>query len=390
MNLFGKEGPLEQSLGVDIGSREMKLVLLSRSGDSMTVDLVKSVTLPAGSVLEGVIEDRKELAKILRETLAHTGASSVQAVLSIPTQAATLRWVSLPQLPPDEHRVAASYKVKKHLPYPIEDAYLSTTPVQEMDEDGVGESLVISVPMPVIASRAFTAERAGLKPVAAELQAQALLRIVERSLRHRSPLLRDASMTIVDIGGSATEMYVVQNQKLQFIRSVRFGSSRIARKVAEELGVSETLGHSMIANPEGFLDAEGILSLPYEGQSIKVSVKAELDTLLKEISRLMRYFRSLHAERSYAGILDHMMLCGGFSNVHGLDTYLEQQLKVRIEPLEPFNHMTFNVSNEAFELASNSENTFAIAVGLALSQFDTEEIEETQDVNNDFAWARGA
>lgn len=389
MSFFPKDDA-RQALGVDIGGRDMKLVLLSKTSGTMTVDAVKCVALEAGTVLGGVIQDKKDLARTLKTALSDASLGSVSAVLSVPTQLATLRWVSLPQLPPDEHRVAASFKVKKHLPYPIEDAYLSTTPPQVLDEQGVGESLVISVPRHVIASRAFSIERAGLKMVAAELEAQALLRILERGLSSRSPLLRDASMTIIDIGGSKTEMYVVQNQKLQFIRSVRFGSSRIARKVAEELGISEPLGHKMLSNPNGQLDSDGILSLPYEGQSIKISIKTEIEVLLKEISRLMRYFRSLHAERSYAGILDHMMLCGGFANLNGLTEYLESQLKVRIEPLEPFEGMTFNVSNEAFELASQSQKSFAIAVGLALSQFDSEEIEETEDVNNDFIWARGA
>lgn len=379
-----------QALGVDIGSREMKIVLLSQTGNTMTVDAVKSVALEPGTVLDGVIQNRKDLANTLKTAVADADAGSISAVVSVPTQQATLRWVSLPQLPPDEHRVAASYKVKKHLPYPIDDAYLSTTPVQVLDEEGVGESLVISVPKQVIASRAFAIERAGLKIAAAELEAQALLRILERGLHHRSSILRDSSMTIIDVGGSATDMYVVQNQKLQFIRSVRFGSARIARKIAEELLISESLGSSMLSNRDGYLDAEGILSLPYEGHTIKLKIKTELDTLLKEIGRLMRYFRSLHAERSYAGILDHMMLCGGFANLNGLSEYLETQLKVRIQPLEPFDGMTFNVSNEAFELASHSQNSFAIAVGLALSQFDTEEIQETEDVNNDFIWARGA
>jgi type IV pilus assembly protein PilM len=379
-----------QALGVDIGSRDMKLVLLSKQDGSVSVDAVKCVPLEPGLVLDGVIQDRKALAKIVRQSLAGERIGSVPTAISVPTNQATLRWVSLPQLPNDEHRIAAAYKVKKHLPYPIEDAYLSTTPVQVMDEEGLGESLVISVPRHVISSRAFAIERAGLKPAAAQLEAQALLRILERSLTHRSPLLRDASMTMVDIGGANTEMYVVQYQKLQFIRSVRFGSSRIARKVAEELGTSESLASKMLANPEGSLDADGVLTLPYEGQSIKVSVKDELDVLLKEIGRLMRYFRSLHAERSYAGILDHMMLCGAFANLRGLSEYLEDHLKVRMEPLEPFAGMTINVSNEAFEFASANQNSFAVAVGLALSQFDSEEIEETEDVNNDFVWARGA
>ncbi|HVT11079.1 MAG TPA: type IV pilus assembly protein PilM [Fimbriimonadaceae bacterium] len=380
----------KHALGVDIGNRDLKLVLLSRVGDSMSVDAVKIVPLERGVVLDGVIQDRKDLARTLRQALADIDLGAISTVISVPTQFATLRWVSLPQLPPAEHRIAASYKVKKHLPYPIDDAFLSTTPVHETNEDGIGESLVISVPRQVIASRASAVERAGLNPVAAELEAQAILRILERSLTHRSPLLRDASMTIIDVGGAKTEMYVVQNQKLQFIRSVRFGSTRICNRIADELSVSESLGHAMLANPEGHVDADGILTLPYEGQSIKISIKAELDVLLKEIARLMRYFRSLHAERSYAGILDHMMLCGGFANLAGLGDYLAEQLKVRIEPLEPFGTMTFNVSNEAFELASQSQNSFAIAVGLALSQFDSEEIEETEDVNNDFIWARGA
>lgn len=389
MKFFSKDSA-PQALGVDIGSREMKLVLLSNVSGTMTVDAVKSVMLEPGTVLDGVIQDRKDLAKTLQDAIKGANFANIAVGISVPTQFATLRWVSLPQLPPDEHRVAASFKVKKHLPYPIEDAYLSSTPPQVTDEEGLGESLVISVPRQVIASRAYAIERAGLKAVAAELEAQAILRILERGLTHRSPLLRDASMTIIDVGGSKTEMYVVQNQKLQFIRSVRFGSSRVARKIAEEMDVSESIGHNMLSNPEGSLDSEGVLSLPYEGHSVKVSIRSELDILLKEIARLMRYFRSLHAERSYAGILDHMMLCGGFANLQGLSQYLENQLKVRIEPLEPFDGMTFNVSNDAFELASLSRNSFAVAVGLALSQFDSQEIEETEDVNNDFIWARGA
>lgn len=387
---FLKKDHTKQVLGVDIGTRDLKLALLSRSNGTISLDAVKSVPLESGLILDGIVQNRKDLAKTLRDSLASARVHGVPAVMSVPSPFATLRWVSLPQLPPDEHKVAASYKVKKHLPYPIEDAYLSTTPVQVMNDEGVGESLVISVPKQVIASRAFAIERAGLKPVAAQLEGQALLRILERSLTHRSPLLRDASMTMVDIGGMNTEMYVVQYQKLQFIRSVRFGASRVARKVAEELGVSESLAAKMLANPEGHVDLDGILTLPYEGQAIKVSVKAELDMLLKEIARLMRYFRSLHAERSYAGILDHMMLCGAFSNLSGLREYLEAHLKVRIEPLEPFAGMTINVSTEAFDLASQNQNSFAVAVGLALSQFDSEETEETTDVNNDFIWARSA
>lgn len=389
MNLLNREES-PKALGIDIGSRDMKLVLLSKVSDTITIDGVQIVPLEAGTVLDGVIQDRKELSKTLRRAIGGGNLKEISVVMSVPTQFATLRWVSLPQLPPDEHRVAASFKVKKHLPYPIEDAYLSSTPAAVTDEEGLGESLVISVPRPVISSRAFAIEGAGLKVVSAQLEAQALLKVLERSLSHRSALLRDASMTIVDIGGSNTEMYVVQNQKLQFLRSVRFGSGRIASKVAAELGVSDELGNKMLANPGAYLDEDGILGLPFEGQALKISIKLEIDILLKEISRLMRYFRSLHAERSYAGILDHMMLCGGFANIKGLAAYLEERLKIRIEPLGPFDAMTFNLSNEAFELASESQNTFAVAAGLALSQFDSEEIQETEDVNNDFIWARGA
>jgi type IV pilus assembly protein PilM len=379
-----------QALGVDIGNREMKLALLSQSGSTITVDTLKTVPLDPASVLDGVIQDRKDVALTLRSAMSGEDLRAISAVVSIPTSNATLRWVSLPQLPPHEHHVAASYKVKKHLPYPIEDAYLSTSPVQVLNEDGIGESLVISVPRHVIASRALAIERAGLRLAAAELEGQALLRVLERSLRHRSTLLRDASMTMIDIGGSNTEMYVVQNQKLQFLRSVRFGASRIARKVGLELGISEAIGHEMLANPESRVDADGVLTIPNSGFDIRVPITFELDVLLREIGRLMRYFRSLHAERSYAGVLDHMMLTGGIANLNGLDRYLEQNLKVRLVPLEPLAGTTLNVSKDAFALASQSQSTFAIAVGLALSQFDSQQFEEAEDDVNDFIWARSA
>src|SRR5579862_6491712 len=221
------------SLGVDIGTRMIKVIGLSTKGDNLEIQAAINFKSPEDLIANGVIQEPKAFGRILARELVPTGCRFQQTVFSIPTNLAVLRWINLPNLPADELRQAAQYKVKRHLPFPVEEAYVEATPPAIEESEETGTSLVIAVRRDIVASRAQAMLYAGLEPIRAELEAQAILRVIERRLNTLSVLWRDASMTIIDIGGSNTHMYVVQNQRLQFMRGVKFGASLFGQAVAE-------------------------------------------------------------------------------------------------------------------------------------------------------------
>lgn len=392
MHLFPDSRARPLSVGLDIGSRMVKFMGMDQSGGRPEIDIAGAFELPVDTVSQGVVVNRRAFAKTLRRELHEVLTRPGQVAFSIPSNEATLRWMTLPRLGPEELREAAKFKVKRHLPYPVSEAYLEVSQPEdeEDDDDGGVTSLVVAVRQNVVDSRAEAILGAGMEPVRAELEAQALLRIVERRLSLRSVLWRDASLTIIDVGGTNTHMYVVQNQRLQFIRGVRFGSEMFSQAVSQTLDCSMASASELLNLPGSSLDPNGIARINNEEVIAVVDLSKELEKLTREFLRLLRYFRSLHPERSYAGILDHVIICGGLVGMNGFAEYLEQNLGLRVERARPIAGILAHFDRETFGSISNRQEAFTIATGLALSGIKGYKGVGKQNVDREFAWTRGA
>ncbi|RYG71072.1 type IV pilus assembly protein PilM, partial [bacterium] len=374
------------ALGVDIGSRSVKILLARSTAERLVIETAGSFDIPDGLVAGGVIVDPREFGRTLAKYLAHVGAESADAVFSVPSSLAVLRWLALPDLPPAELTDAARYKVKRHLPFPVESAYIAASRDSAADD---GQAMVVAVPRAAIDSRAEAMLHAGLRPVHAEIEAQAILRVMERRLSRRGALWRDASLTILDIGGTSTHMYVVQSRRLQFIRGVKFGASIFHDAVARDLNIDLARTHGLMAHADTRLEKRGRLLIPMNGDTAIVNVEAELEKLTREFLRLMRYFRSLHPERSYAGILDHAVLCGGLVGLKGLDGFLQATLGLRIEMARPIAGLMTRFSPETFAAVSHRQEAFTTAMGLALAGLSHDTAGTGQeDGNREFVWKR--
>lgn len=120
-------------------------------------------------------------------------------------------------------------------------------------------------------------------------------------------------------------------------------------------------------------------------------VQAELEKLTREFLRLLRYFRSLHPERSYAGILDHVIICGGLASLPGFADYLHSVLELRVEKARPFAGMVGKFNKETFDVIANRQEAYTVGVGLALSGLQGG-IKTKGEIHGgrEFAWARSA
>lgn len=378
------------AVGLDIGSRMVKYLHVTQSGLRIEIEEAGSFEVPQGTVVDGVVVDRRTFARTLKRHVLHHTSKETPVTFSIPSSLATLRWLALPKMPPEDLREAARFRVKRHLPFPVSNAYLEVSQPDVPEYEGEVQSLVVAVQKPVVDSRAEALVAAGLQPIRAELEAQAILRVVERRLSQRSALWRDASLTIIDVGGTNTHMYVVQNQRLQFIRGVKFGSDLFVQAVMNALEVSGTEASDLLDAPGTSLSPEGIGSFEVPQGAAIVDLSGELDKLTREFLRLLRYFRSLHPERSYAGILDHVVVCGGLVGLRGFAEYLERQLGLRVERARPIAGMLAHFDRETFANIANRQEAFTIATGLALSDSAIGEGARKSHAERDFAWTRYA
>ncbi|MCB8932594.1 MAG: type IV pilus assembly protein PilM [Fimbriimonadaceae bacterium] len=380
-----------RSLGIDVGSQAIKFVAADLVAERVDVQTAGSFTIPLGLVTDGIVRDPKRFGRSVRAQLLEAEVACTSTVFSVPSNLAVLRWLNMPLLEPDELREAARFKVKRHLPFPVEDAYVEASPPESVDEEGQGPALIIAVRRDVVDSRAEGLECAGLEPIGAELEAQAILRVAERRLGEQSALWRDASLTIIDVGATNTHMYVVQNQQLQFIRGVKFGANLISQTVADALDLATEEADALLSRPETVLNPDGVLHLCVEGLPACMRIQPALERLTREFLRLLRYFRSLHPERSYAGILDHVLVCGGLASLNGFAEYLEQELGLRVERARPFAGTIAKFSKSSFENVVNRQEAYTVVMGLALSGLESTRKDQGEaGLGHQFAWSRAA
>lgn len=381
---------IDVSMGLDFGSRSVKGVVLEQVVDRIDIDSVINVEIESGFSSGAVISEPKKLGKFLKQVGRRNDIANADVVFSIPSSAATMRWLSLPPgLDAAERRDVARFKLKRHLQFDVEDACIEVSEARSDLGDGA-QSLVIAVPRQIVESRAESIQYAGWNPVRAELEAQAILRVIERKLNVESVMWRDASLTIIDIGGVHTQMYVVQNQHLQFIRGVKFGAENIVQSIAAIAEVDIETARCILEHPKTTLSDSGTLTSDFVGGSYRLDVSAELEKLSREFLRLLRYFRSLHPERSYAGILDHAVLCGGLAGLNGLEKFLSKNLGLRVEGARPVAGMTAKFNHESFLRLQGQQEAFSVVVGLALAGLHSSiELKEAQNAI-EFSWYRSA
>lgn len=90
------------------------------------------------------------------------------------------------------------------------------------------------------------------------------------------------------------------------------------------------------------------------------AMAGELDEFVAEVRRSIDYFKGK------GGDVHRILLCGGGSNLKGLDSMLERAIGIKAEALDPFKGMAISAKKLEFGMLENHRAEYAVAVGNAL------------------------
>jgi|GEM_PF-1048555 len=171
------------------------------------------------------------------------------------------------------------------------------------------------------------------------------------TLRFQNQTDEGGLRVLLDIGGSATSINLIQDGILAYSRVIHFGGRDFTASIAEELNMS-------------FADSEDLkleygMSREQEGEGdLKVSqaLQSALRTLLKEVDLTLGAYFSLMGSRSLCGIT----LFGGGSNLEGIRDALAEEYQIPITMGDPFQGL------RVFADIKGPRGSYSVAVGLAL------------------------
>jgi type IV pilus assembly protein PilM len=341
-------------LGLDISSTTIKLLELSRHGDSFRVENYSVRPLPPNAVVEKNINDPEAVAQVIKATITQCRTKVKDCAVAVAGSSVITKLIEMPSgLSEDAMELQISIEADQYIPFPLDEVAL------DFDIQGPSarnpnqvEVLLAACRRENVEARSTVLQLADLRPKVVDVEAYTMERAF-RLIREQLDDQQDQVVAIVDIGSTMTTLSVLVDGKTIYTREQLFGGRQLTEEIQRRYGLSE--------EEAGLAKKQGGLPDDY-GPEVLEPFK---ESVVQQVTRSLQFFFS---STQYNDV-DHIVLAGGVSSMRGLAEVIEAKLGTSVTVANPFANMSVASRVNSTALA-NDAPALMIATGLALRSFD--------------------
>lgn len=338
------------AVGLDISADTVRFIEFEPSTkEGLVVSRFASKSEP-GLKVNGRVVDKKRVKETLTALAREHKLSFVN--VSLPEEQGYLAHMRIPYVSTKEVRGAIELHLEEYVPIPLSDAIFDYTIIGgEHAARKRGElDLVISVlPRSVVDEYLDILKDTGLRIKSFEFESQAMARAIV-------PKADNGTFLVVDIGKTATCVFVAAKGIVQFSALLDIGGHTLTQALVAAAGVTYDEAEALKIK-FGLLGGEKEAPL----RSAMLPVVADLRArLLRHYS----YWQTHHNEKA-GGNIECIYLTGGGANLRGIEECLATGIDVKVVVANPW----VNISSfDAYvpPVPSRDSQGFAVAIGLAL------------------------
>lgn len=341
-------------LGLDVSSTSVKLLELSRHGDSYRVENYAVRALPANSVVEKNINDVEAVAQVVKAVVQTSRTKVKDAAVAVAGSSVITKVIDMPgDLSEDDMELQISIEADQYIPYPLEEVAIDfdIQGPSAKSEDRV-DVLLAACRRENVDIRATMLELADLNPKVIDVEAYTMERafaLVQEQLEDQD----EQVVAVLDIGATMTTLSVLVDGKTIYTREQLFGGKQLTEEIQRRYGLS--------AEEAGLAKKQGGLPDDYEPEVLDPFK----DAVVQQVTRSLQFFFS----SSQYNDVDHIVIAGGVASLEGLSNLVEEKLGTSVTIANPFANMSVSSRVNATALA-NDAPSLMIAVGLALRSFE--------------------
>lgn len=308
--LFYKDKPL---FGLDIGFNTIKVMQLTADGKDTVVEGYGVANFDSAAINDGVITDYEALARAAVELFDNNIIGSIstrRVVATIPASRAYSRVMSVPtKLSKKELDEAVKFEAEQYIPIPIDDLYLDYMAAVTVGDNR--EVLVVAIPKSIVDSYMKFFALVGLEVVALETTISSASRIIAKAENSG-----DIPTILIDLGSLSVDL-TVYDKNLVVNGTIPGGGDDFSIRIAEKLSIDKSEANN-------YKTKYG-LGVSKKQAEIREALKPQLDSLVKEIRRVVRYYEERTEGKTTIG---QIITMGGGANMPGLVDYLTDNLRI--------------------------------------------------------------
>lgn len=332
--------------GLDVGFSSIKVMQMEWTNKKANVIGYGYNRFDANLVKDGVITDIEALAKCGFELFDKQVIGEIdtrRVAITIPGTRTFNRIIKLPKMSNKELAEAVHAEAEQYIPVAIDELYLDYEIINRTADEL--ELLAVAVPKKIVDSYVLFARMLGLEVVAIETSLSAESRLFVHTD------LSDVPTVLMDFGSVSTDITIYDNHII-VTGTVPGGGDDFTKSIATKLGIGQTEAN-IVKTKYG-------LSFSKKQKEITEALAPGLDSLLKEIRRMIRYYEERYGKERK---ISQVVTMGGGANMPGLSDFMTNSLRLPVRMSDPWSHLGFS----HLQPPSNVERSMYVTVaGLAL------------------------
>ena len=343
---MGPFGRNKLTVGLDIGSGLVKLVVIDHSKGEPELVKVAITPVLADAIVEGEVMDPGIVADAIRGLFVSGGVKQKHVVAAVGGRDVIVKKIQMDRMKETDAREVIRWEAEQHVPFDMENVELD---FQILDPGGEGlqmSVLLVAVKRELVENKVSLLTDAGLIPEIIDVDAFALHNAFE--LNH--PDAMRGMVGVLNIGHEVTNINILEDGVPVLTRDLAIGTRRFREDLQRERGLTAE-------------DAEKLLQAFERSPVLDPYVESRGEEMAVGIERAAAFLQT--SSRGGAS-MTKIYTSGGGSRIPGLSEVLAQRLGVAFERANPIQNI--KVRDGVFETLAVDEVVplLMLPVGLAL------------------------
>ncbi|MGG5462963.1 pilus assembly protein PilM [Clostridium sp. B9] len=326
----------KKAVSIDIGSENTKVVVGRYYKNKVTIEKAFEFKTPIGIIDDGHIKNIDELGMTLNDNLALHKVKADNIIFTTNSTSIINRTIVVPKVTEEEIESVIRYEVQQYLPIKLEEHMVQYNILGEKIVDGKEklEVLIVVYPNKMIFSYAELVNILGGKPYALDVNYNSQ----RKAYYVMNPEINETILSM-DIGEESIDLTVIKNNELILMKRINSGGKYLNSQIAKTMGIS-------LENAETQKRENCNLMSRDEG-SLEHCVRDVVDMWFDEAIRIIKYYKSKNTHST----IDKIYLCGGSSNIKGLERYIAAKLDLRAKILQENSNIEFKKGVEEVKVS---------------------------------------
>ncbi len=343
MALFGRA---KTTVGLDIGSGLIKLVVINHGSGEPVLTKVAFTAVADDAIVEGEVMDPGLVADAIKGLFETAGIKPKQVVTAVGGRDVIIKKISMDRMKEAEAREVIRWEAEQHVPFDMDNVELDFQ-ILDPHADGLQMTvLLVAAKRELVETKLALLSDVGIQPSIVDVDSFALHNAFELNY----PDAMRGVVGLVNIGHEMTNVNILEDGVPVLTRDLPVGTRRLREDLQRERGISAA-------------EADRILQGMESSEALAPFLGPRAEELAVGVERAAAFLQT--ASRSAAG-LSRLYLSGGGSRIPGLSRILADRLRLPVELANPIERL--RVADGVFD-AMNVDDVsplLMLPVGLAL------------------------